>query len=37
MKARGLFEFGGWKDKSEQDKLIDLIWGIEKESMIKLR
>jgi len=37
MKARGLFEYGGWKDKAAQNQLIDLVWGIEKESTIKLR
>jgi hypothetical protein len=37
MKARGLFDYGGWKDKSAQNRLIDMIWGIEKEGSVKLR
>jgi hypothetical protein len=36
-KARGLFDYGGWKDTSAQKRLIDMIWGIEKEKSIKLR
>lgn len=35
-KARGLFDYGGWKDKAAQDRLIKMIWGIEREILIKL-
>ena len=36
-KARGLFEFGGWQDKSAQNRLVDIIWNIEKVASVKLR
>lgn len=36
-KAIGLFDYGEWKDTSAQRRLIELIWGIEKEKSIKLR
>jgi hypothetical protein len=35
-KARGLFDYGGWKDKAAQDRLIKMIWEIERETLIKL-
>ena len=36
-KAKGLFDYGEWKDTSAQERLIEMIWGIEKEKSIKLR
>jgi hypothetical protein len=36
-KAKGLFDHGEWKDTSAQERLIEMIWGIEKEKSIKLR
>lgn len=35
-KARGLFEYGGWKDQKGQDRLIKKIWEIEQERVLKL-
>ena len=36
-KAKSLFDYGEWKDTTAQKRLIDMIWGIEKEKSIKLR
>ena len=36
-KARGLFEYGGWKDQKRQDRLIKMIWEIEEARVLKLR
>ena len=35
-KARGLFEYGGWKDQKGQDRLIKMIWEIEQARVLKL-
>jgi hypothetical protein len=34
FKAKALFEYGGWKDKAAQEKLIKRVWGLEKEKSI---
>ena len=36
-KARGLFEYGGWKDQKGQDRLIKMIWEIEEARVVKLK
>jgi hypothetical protein len=36
-KARGLFDYGGWKDNAAQDRLINMIWGVERERTISLK
>ena len=35
-KARGLFEYGGWKDQEGQDRLIKTIWEMEQARVLKL-
>jgi 2-methylcitrate dehydratase PrpD len=34
FKAKALFEYGGWKDRAAQEKLIKRVWGLEKEKSI---
>jgi len=36
-KAKSLLDYGEWKDTTAHKRLIDMIWGIEKEKSIKLR
>jgi len=34
FKAKALFDYGGWKDKSAQERFINRVWGLDNEKRI---